>query len=168
MQEDTFRWVVAGAVALATLCILVQAIVMIALFSTMKKMQARVNLLIDRTEPLLESVKTLVNDLSPRIKQIAQESAETVKLAREQVERIRDLVKDVADRTKVQVARIDGAVDETMEQVQHAGTAVKGAVMRPLREVTGIVSGLRAAVGVYTQGRRASVDHATQDEEMFI
>jgi len=34
--------------------------------------------------------------------------------------------------------------------------------------VDGIMQGIRAAVAVMAQGRRESVDHATQDEEMFI
>ena len=35
-------------------------------------------------------------------------------------------------------------------------------------EVNGVVSGLRAAFSTLARGNRASVDHATQDEEMFI
>jgi hypothetical protein len=41
-------------------------------------------------------------------------------------------------------------------------------VLRPVREFNGLFSGIKTAVSVYTTGRKASVDHATQDEEMFI
>ena len=168
MSEETFRWVVAGAVVLATLSMVGQAIVSIIILGTLKRAQAKIDSLMNRAEPLVVSVKDLLDDTGPKIKAIAADSVEVARLAREQAARVSDLVKDITDRAKVQVARIDGAMDETMEQVQTAGTAVKGAVLRPVRELSGIVSGVRAAVGVITQGRRASVDHATQDEEMFI
>ncbi len=67
-----------------------------------------------------------------------------------------------------QVARIDGAVDQTVDQVQQAGDAVKHAILKPVKQMDGLVHGIRAAISVVAQGRRESVDHATQDEEMFI
>ncbi len=75
---------------------------------------------------------------------------------------------DLHTRARAKVARVDSAVDETVDQVQQAGGEVRKAVLRPIREVNGVLSGLKAAIGVYTHGSRASVDHATQDEEMFI
>jgi hypothetical protein len=40
--------------------------------------------------------------------------------------------------------------------------------MRPVREVNGIAAGFSAAVAALVRGRKYPVDHATQDEEMFI
>jgi len=77
-------------------------------------------------------------------------------------------VKDASDRARAQVARIDGAVDQTVEQVQHASETVRHAMLKPVKQVDGIMHGIRAAISVVAQGRRESVDHATQDEEMFI
>ena len=168
MSEDLFRWVVAGGVTLAALCIVVQAIVILVLFSTIKKTQIRVHGVMDRVEPIIDSVRGIVDDLKPKIASITTDSTDVVKMAKEQAERLSELIKDFSDRAKVQVARLDGAVDETMEQVQSAGSTVKEVVMQPVRQVSGFLAGLRTAVSVYTQGHRASVDHATQDEEMFI
>jgi hypothetical protein len=74
----------------------------------------------------------------------------------------------VSDRARAQVARIDGAVDETVEQVQQASDVVKQAILGPVKQVDGIMHGIRAAISVVAHSRRESVDHATQDEEMFI
>jgi hypothetical protein len=52
--------------------------------------------------------------------------------------------------------------------VQHVGNNIKSAAMKPVREASGVIAGVKAAVSTYAQGRRASVDHVTQDEEMFI
>jgi hypothetical protein len=47
------------------------------------------------------------------------------------------------------------------------GTVHSG-VLRPIREVNGIVAGIKTAVATFVRGGRPSVDRATQDEEMFI
>lgn len=168
MSEDTFRWVVAAGVTLAALCIVVQAIVVLVLFSVIKKTQAKVLAFMERAEPIVDSVKGIVDDLKPKIAAISTDATDVVKMGKEQVERLSVLVKDFSDRAKVQVARLDGAVDDTLEQVQSASTSVKDAVMQPVRKVNGLFAGVRTALSVYSQGTRASVDHATQDEEMFI
>jgi methyl-accepting chemotaxis protein len=168
MSDDTFRWVVAGGVILAALSMLVQAVVVMILASAVKKTQVRVHAVLDKSEPIIDSVRQIVDDVKPKIASVTTDATEMVKTAKEQVDRMSDVVKDFTDRAKVQVARIDGAMEETLEQVQTAGGAVKSAVLRPVREVNGFLSGLRTAIAVYAQGTRASVDHATQDEEMFI
>ena len=58
--------------------------------------------------------------------------------------------------------------DITVERVQETTAAVQHTILKPVREVNGVVSGVRAAISVLARGNRASVDHATQDEEMFI
>jgi hypothetical protein len=52
--------------------------------------------------------------------------------------------------------------------VQSATDATKEVLMKPVRELDGIFSGIRAALSVYARPGKSSVDHATQDEEMFI
>jgi hypothetical protein len=60
-------------------------------------------------------------------------------------------------------------VGRAVEQADHAGEAVKSAVMKPVKEVGGIVAGVKAALNTYAQGgNRHSPEDATQDEEMFI
>jgi hypothetical protein len=168
MSDDNFRWIIAAAVGLAALSIVVQAIVVLVLFRSVKRTEAKVMSLTTKVEPVIDTVRRLIEENGPRFSAISTEAVEIVMMAKEQVNRVGEFLKDFTDRAKAQIARIDGAVDETVDQVQHAGTAVKSAVLKPVREVNGLWSGLRTAVSVYTQGRRASVDHATQDEEMFI
>jgi F0F1-type ATP synthase membrane subunit b/b' len=168
MSDDTFRWVVAGGVLIVAVCFIVQAVTVLILFTVMKKTQVRVEGLIDKADPIIDSVKAIAADLQPKLAVITTDATDIVRTAKEQVERISELVRDFSDRAKVQVARIDGTMEEAIEQVHTAGDAVKSALLKPVREVNGLFAGLRTAIGVYTQGHRASVDHATQDEEMFI
>jgi hypothetical protein len=168
MTEETFRWVIAVGVSLAAISALVAAIVALSVASGLRKLQVRVQTTIDRAEPILDTARRVFDDTAPKLATVTADAAEVVRLSREQVERLSELIKDFSERAKVQVARIDGTIDHSLEQFEIATEAVKGAVLKPVREFNGIFTGIKTAVTVYATGRRASVDHATQDEEMFI
>jgi len=59
-------------------------------------------------------------------------------------------------------------LDDTMTRVQETVSIVQRGVLRPVREVHGILSGVRTAIAHIGRGGRPTVDHATSDEEMFI
>jgi hypothetical protein len=168
MTEDTFRWVITAGVSLAAIGALVAAIVALTIASGLRKLLVRVQATIDRAEPILDTARRVLDDTAPKFAAATTDAVEVVRLSREQTERLSELVKDFSERAKVQVARIDGTIDHSLEQLEIATEAVKGAVLKPVREFNGIFSGIKTAVTVYATGRRASVDHATQDEEMFI
>jgi len=168
MSDDTFRLVVAGGVVLSAVCFLALFVTMLFLLRTVNRLKEKVEPLTERAIPILETVRTGMVELMPRIMEISVDAIEISKSAREQVNRLGELLTDFSDRAKAQVARIDGAVEQTVGNVQHAGESVKDAVLKPVREVNGVLAGIKTALSVYSHGRRQSVDHATQDEEMFI
>jgi hypothetical protein len=168
MSDETFRWVVTVAVILAAASAILQAVVVLGVVAEVKKFQVRIQALIDRAEPILDSSRKILDETGPKISSITTDAVDIAKITKEQSERIGELIKDFSERAKIQVARIDGTVDHTIGQVQAATDTVKDVVLRPVREVDGLLSGIRTAVSVYARGRRESVDHATQDEEMFI
>jgi len=176
MPDDTFRWVITSAVAISTLCIMVVAIAAIGLFRVVSKVQARVDGIANRVEPLVEQVKALTDENSANVTRMLNNAASIVlnakdisEVAKEQAHRFAEIGRDVADRAKAQIARVDAAVDKTVDQVQVAGENAKVAVMKPVREVSGLIAGVKAAVAsLSSNGRRPTMDHITQDEEMFI
>jgi hypothetical protein len=169
MSDDTFRWVIAGGVLMAALSFVVMGIVSILLLSIAKKLKLKVDPILDSARPVAQTVSETVAVFKPRALKISHAAVEISELAVKEAHRYSDLSKDVAERAKAQIARLDGAVDETLEHVQDAGGAAKKAVMRPVREVEGVLVGLRAAILTFSRGnRRTSVSDATQDEEMFI
>ena len=175
MPDDTFRWVVAGGVAIATLSMVIMAVVTVIMYRVVSRMQVKVGSVIDRTEPVIDSVRHMVNTNSPKIANIVPSVEDTAANAREisvvakdQAYRFAEVGRDISDRTKAQVARMDAAVDQTVDQVQHLGTNVRSAVMKPVSEFSGVLAGIRAGMAAFAQGQRPSVARVTQDEEMFI
>ena len=99
---------------------------------------------------------------------IAANARDVSGVAKDQAVRFAEVGRDIADRAKVQVARVDAAVDDTVGQVQDLGTNLKSAVRKPATEVSGVIAGIKAGVAAYASGQRPNVSRATQDEEMFI
>jgi methyl-accepting chemotaxis protein len=175
MPDDVFRWVIAGGVAIATLCIVMMAIMSIILFRMVSRVQARVDGVAARVEPLIDTVRKLADENGPKVAiiagnavEISDNAKEISILAKDQAHRFAEVGRDIADRTKAQIARVDAVVDDTVDRVHQAGDNVKAAVSKPVREATAVLAGVRAAVSSLANGRRPTVDHITQDEEMFI
>jgi len=183
MSDEIFRWVIAAAVVLASAATICQAIILAAIYRAGKdavrkghEAQQRAGPLADRFEALLASSEKaaagsakIVEENRSRIAEIVAETLAVAKAARLQAERISELIDDAHERAKTRIAQIDQTVDHTMAQVEHASGAVVSAVTRPMREVSGVVAGVKAAFSTLAQGgSRNSPDHVTQDEEMFI
>jgi methyl-accepting chemotaxis protein len=183
MSEDVFRWVIAAGVLLACLASVWQALMLAAIFRTGKEAQkagkeAQIKLapLVDHFEDLLAAFNKFLatsnrtlEENRPRIADITAETLVMAKSVRQHAERIGELIDDTSGRARERIEQIDRTLEQTVEQVEHAGEAVKSAVLKPVKEVNGIVAGVKAALNTYAQGgNRNSPEHATQDEEMFI
>jgi len=175
MAEETFRWVITGGVAIATLCILSMAVVAILLYRVVTKVQVRMESMAESVTPIIQTVRQITYENSPKISSIASRAVEIAAnakdisdVAKDQTHRFAELGRDLADRAKVQIARVDAVMDQTVDQVQHAGDNVKASVLKPVREANAVLAGVKAAFFTLASGRRPTVDHITQDEEMFI
>jgi methyl-accepting chemotaxis protein len=175
MPDDIFRWAIAGGVAIATLCIVVMAVVSILLYRTVSRVQVRVDDVTARVEPIIDTVRKLADENGPKVTtivgnavEISDNAKEISIMAKDQAHRFAEVGRDIADRTKAQIARVDAVVDDTVDRVHQAGDNVRAAVRKPVREATAVLAGVRAAVSTLVDGRRPTVDHITQDEEMFI
>ncbi len=175
MPEDTFRWAVTVGVAIATLSILTMAVVTMLLYRVISKFRVRVDEVTARVEPIIDTVRKLAEENAPKITalttnvvEISSNASDITSVAKDQAHRFAEVGRDLADRAKAQIARVDAVVDDTVEQVHHAGENVKASVMKPVREASAVLAGVRAAVSTLVEGRRPTIDHITQDEEMFI
>jgi methyl-accepting chemotaxis protein len=123
----------------------------------------------EKVTAILTSTHQILEENRPRIAEITADGAAMVKSGREQAQNLGELLQDAGARARARIEQIDRSVDNTVEQMEQIGENVKRAAMRPVREVNGIAAAISAAVSTLVRGsRRPSVDHATQDEEMFI
>jgi ABC-type transporter Mla subunit MlaD len=176
MSEDVFRWVVSVGVAVACAAFVFHALILAAVYragreaqKAGKDIQGKIGPIIDRCQIIVETTSRILDENRPRVAEITTQAEVIAKAVRHQTERIGELIDDANTRAHARIAQIDHAVDQTIGQVEQVSETVKSAVLRPAKEVNGILNGVKAAVNTYAEGRRRpSVDHATQDEEMFI
>ena len=76
------------------------------------------------------------------------------------VEQIDATLSEVNDRTKAQVARVDGMISETLTTTNDIAGSIQRGIKMPIREVAGIFAGVKAAVDVLAGRESATPDGA--------
>ena len=102
------------------------------------------------------------------IGKIGSSSVAILDVTRQQLVRVDDLLSDASTRAKVQLERAEMVLDDTMTRVQQTVDIVQKGVLSPVREIHGLLSGIRVAFSHLSRSGRPTVNHVTSDEEMFI
>lgn len=155
-------------VAISAIALLLQFVTLFGLFLIARKLQQAIMPVIPQVENVVATTRRTVENVSEHIEKIGNTSNAILDITKQQVHKIDELLTDAATRAKVQMERAEMVLDDSMTRVQHTVTAVQSGVLRPIREVHGVLSGLRTALAYLGRGGRPTVDHATADEEMFI
>jgi hypothetical protein len=174
-MDQTLLTVMTVFVILAAVSMMVQAAVCIGLFIAFRRLQEKIVPLIPQAKGILETSQQVLQtshqvlhttqkfatDISARAISIAD-------LSKEQVVKVDELLTDVSARAKVQMERAEMVLDDSMGRAQQTVVLVQRGLLKPVKEVHGILSGFRAALSFLGRSGRPTVDHATADEEMFI
>ena len=155
------------AVAMVTMAI---ALLVISVATTKAIMAARrtADEIKDKVLPLIDvatdigkSSQTLLNDVTPQVKLISENLAETSKIARSAVQQIETTVTDANLRTQRQVARVDGmvtaALTTTTEVVEAVATGRRGPaqqVAAKAGQAKQLIDGLMATIKARTAQSR--------------
>ena len=168
MTDEVFRLWVAICAAVGALAMVVQGVLVFAIYRATRTISTRAESVQGRAEAAFDSVKHLLDDNRAKVADLTTQALEVVSSAKAQMSKIEEFVGDTTERARVQMDRIDAVVVDTMGKVQETTAVMQSTILKPVREVNGVVSGLRAALSAYAKPARTPVDHATQDEEMFI
>ena len=109
-----------------------------------------------------------VDRVEKHVEKIGATSGAILDTAKQQLAKVDELLTDASKRAKVQMDRAEMVLDDSMTRVQQTVSYVQSGVVRPVREVYGVLAGIRTTLSHLGRGGRPTVDHATSDEEMFI
>jgi len=168
MDEHTLLILLTIFVGLATIAMLIQAGTLLGLFLVARTLQQKVTPMIPEIQGIVGVTRRTVESVEKHIDKIGNTSSGILDLTKQELARVDDLLADATTRAKVQMERAEMVLDDTMTRVQTTVSTVQSGVLRPVREVHGIVAGIRTAIAHLGRGGRPTVDHATSDEEMFI
>ena len=165
MSQDTLLVVF---VALAAVALLGQAIALIGLLFIARDIRNKTMALWPQIESIVAVSKRSADRIETHITRIGATSVAILDVTKQQLVKVDELLSDASTRARVQMERAEMVLDDTMTRVQETVSIVQRGVLRPVREVHGILSGVRTAIAHLGRGGRPTVDHATSDEEMFI
>lgn len=158
----------AVAVAISSISLLMNALAAIGTFRAVKKLR-------DDVAPLIPEVKRTLLEANKAIETTVQDVRSLVEMGRdvlgdlkEQVQHIDTARSDLTEQVKIHGQRLELVTDDVLGRIQEVVGIFHSSVVRPVREVSGIVAGVKTAVQTFILGRRGSPNRATQDEEMFI
>jgi signal transduction histidine kinase len=160
-------------VALTGVALLIQAIVMLVAFLTIRKtvvsLQSDVHEMRASAMPIIEKSRDTLEKLAPKIESVSTDITEVVRTLREQTQQFQIVAGDVLDRVHRQTSRVDNMFTGVVDGVEHASNVVVDTVSRPVRQVTAFLAGAKAFLGVLATGRRSGERvEVTADEDMFV
>jgi methyl-accepting chemotaxis protein len=168
-MDKTSQTLLVIFVAVAAVSILMQAGFTLAIFLGARKAQKKLMTLADDVRlhalPVIISSREIVNDLAPKVKTITENLTAASATLRSKADQIGAVVGDVANRTQGQVSRVDGMVKVTLDQLTSAVQAIEHGIAVPVRQVNGIINGLRAGVEVL---RHKNPDPLTPEDDLFV
>jgi hypothetical protein len=167
-MSPTLLVVLTVFVALAAIAMIGQAVALLGIARATKKTMGKVEALLPDAAKVLDSARKTINQTGEFLTATNTRTTDILDVAKVQIMKIDDLVTDVSGRIKVQLDRAEMALDDAVDRAQQTVGTVHRGVMAPIREVHGVLSGIRAAISALARGNRPTVDHATSDEEMFI
>jgi hypothetical protein len=155
-------------VALAAIALLGQAVALLGLLLIAREIRKKIMAVWPQIEDIVAVSKRSVDRIETHVTRIGATSVAILDVTKQQLVKVDELLSDASTRARVQMERAEMVLDDTMTRVQETVSIVQRGVLRPVREVHGILSGFRTALAHLGRGGRPTVDHATSDEEMFI
>ena len=157
-------------IAVAAVSILMQAGFTLGMFIGARKAQKKLMALADDVRlhalPVIMSSRELIQDITPKLKTITENLAAISTTLRSKTEQVGGLVADVTNRAEAQAARVDGMVKGTLDHLTSAVQAIEHGIAVPVRQVNGILNGLRAGVDVMRNKDRSN--HLNPEDDLFV
>jgi methyl-accepting chemotaxis protein len=165
-------------VALTGIAVVLQAVILGALYFAMRKSSARMEALAVEVKtkalPTLETAQAMLAELRPQLSVIADNLTETTHSVRSQVERTDATVSDVVDRARLQIIRADELLSRTLDRVEETSDMVHNTVVSPVRQFAGLIQGVTAGIE-FLLGNRGRKNGSGREarrpvpqDEMFI
>ncbi|MDP8978988.1 MAG: hypothetical protein M3O35_00195 [Acidobacteriota bacterium] len=168
MDQMTLLYVMAAFVVVAAIALCIQAGCLIGVYKTTRRLEDKITPLVPKLDSLVDLTRTTVERSKVQIAEITTKANDILDITIIQLAKVDDVVSDAACRAKVQMDRVEMVLDDTMSRAHEAVATVHNGIMAPVRELSGLAAGIRAAFSHLARAGRPSVAQVTSDEEMFI
>ena len=168
MAPESLVTVMTIAVVISAIAMVAMAVMVFGMFKSLTALRTQMITVVPKVESLVSIASQTLADNRQQINDITSRAAHVLEGAQKNLARVDSLVEDATHRARVQMERLELVMGDTVDRVHHAVVAVNEAVVKPVREVNGMASGVKAAVRHLIRSNRPTPAQATTDEEMFI
>lgn len=175
MTQETFNILAAAGVFLAAVGLIIQALAAYGTYRSVRALRDKIEPLIPRIHETLESAgKTLSNatqtleESRQHLTEASNKTNEILTVVNTQLVAFNAAREELTVRVRAQAERIELVLDDTLSRFQDVSHSVHRGVMRPVREVSGVLAGIKAGFQTLRRGSRPSVAEATNEDGMFI
>ena len=161
-------------VVVAAVAIVVQMVVLFALYKALRRTSERMEGIAGRLEqqatPVLATASAILEDAKPKLAEITANLAETSASIRAHVTKVGEATSEMVERARMQAARLDEFVINAAHKVEATSELLQNKVFSPMRRVRAIVTALNAGMAIFKSNRprRGTNGESVEDEEMFI
>lgn len=138
--------------AVTSLGVLLQAFVLLAMYLAVRRLVNRMHAISNELQPhLLPTVaaaRSLVEDVSPKLKVASTNVLEASQTLRRQAEHVTTTLDDLLEKTAAQANRVDEIVTSSIDSAAHATQAVQQAFSVPVRQASALFAGFKAGFEV--------------------
>ena len=106
-----------------------------------------------KTGPIMDRTASILQDLEPKVKSVGESAEHITSTVRVKVDELgvtmtelNETMREINGRTRVQVRRADDIVSDAMQATEDISQTVQNGIKGPLKQVAGVVAGVRAAV----------------------
>jgi len=167
MDQTSLAYLAVAAIVLAMAGIIVQTVVLVAIYRLTRRLKEQVSAFIGRAEPAVEAAEKLLEDLRRSVSDLSAKTSRVLELSQQQLVRVDEILSEATARSRVQMERIELVLDDLVSRIQQTTALIENSLIRPIRHINGLAAGIRAAIAALA-GTRTTVAEATHDEEMFI
>jgi hypothetical protein len=167
MPEGSLLWIAIAAVVSA-LALVTQAVAVFGAYRAVRKLQTDIAPLVPEVRLTLTQAREALVSSTEKIEALSVKAHAALDATNRQLAAFDTARQDVTQRVQVQMERMELVLDDSLCRVQDVVATLHRGVLKPVREVTGIAAGIKAAFQAFARSSRPSVAQATHDEEMFI
>jgi hypothetical protein len=151
ISSGNTKWLIIF-VGIVALSMLVQAIAVIVLaLGAIKARKRGLEIAEDlrvKVLPIIAGTHELIRDNSPKVKVITENFVEASHIIRSKAQEFDVTASDLNSKTRAQAARVDGMVTSVLNTTAEITDSIQRGIKVPVREVTGMVNGLKAGLDV--------------------
>jgi len=165
--------VIAIFVVVAAVAIVLQMVILFALYKALRQTSARMEGIAGRLEqqasPVLTTAAAILEDAKPKIAEITTNLTESSAAIRTHVAHLGQAAEEITERVRTHAARLDDMVHNAANKVEATSEMLQEKVLSPMRRVRAIVSALNTGLSFLKSNRpRKQRTGEVEDEEMFI